>query len=52
MKNWAGLYDAEEKEFIGNGAQQLVQKAMELIRRSAAERQAAPTPAFLRITDG
>ena len=50
LKNWAGLYADEEKEFIRNGAQQLVQKAMEIVKRSSANEGATPAPTVLRIT--
>ena len=51
LKNWAGLYAEEDKEFIKNGAQQLAFKAMEIIkRREAAGSQGVATSEVLRIT--
>ena len=51
LKNWPGLYDEEEREFVRNGAQYLVQKAIEVVKRSLANRQATTASTVLRITD-
>jgi hypothetical protein len=33
LKNWAGLYDTEGKSEISNGAEQLMKKAEDYVKR-------------------
>ena len=50
LNNWAGLYGAEERDFIRNGAQQLIWKAMEIVRRHSERGQSPGDAHVLRIT--
>ena len=52
LKNWAGLYDEEDREAIKNGAGTLAKKALEVASQSATMAAAGQASQFLMITNG